>query len=57
MKYIIKDGDKQWTAVSNMEVKYDVIKVDKFNGNIEGFLVGTSDFELIGLIYTKMIDF
>ena len=55
MKYIIKDGDKKWSAVSYIEQKCDVIKVDTFNGNSEGFLVGTNDFELIGWLYTTMI--
>ena len=40
----IKYGDKPLTAVSSIERKCDVIKEDNFDGNVEGFSVGTSDY-------------
>ena len=55
MKENIKVGDKQWTAVSSNGKKPDCIKEDNFDGNTEVFPVGTSDYELLGLLYRKTI--
>ena len=55
LNYNIKDGDKPWTAVIYIERKCDGMKEEFFYGNIEGFLVGKSDSELLGLLYSKML--
>ena len=55
LKDSIKDGEKPWTTVGYIEQKCDVIKEDNFDGNLEGFPVGTFDDATFGLSDSTML--
>ena len=53
----INEGDKILTTVDSPEPVSDEIRVDSFNWNSEGVLLGISDDATIGLFYNKILGF
>ena len=55
MKYNIKEGDKLWATVAFTKSVSNGIKVDIFNWNSEGIILGISDDETLVLYYSTIL--
>ena len=55
MKDNIKDCAKLWNKVGYLDSIYDIISIDNYDGNIEGFTVGTYDNARLEKFNSKML--